>query len=132
MTHGTPEQIEADIERQRADLADTVSALQSRLDVKAHAKDRAEQVRDRVHDEMTTDDGRLRRAAVAGGAAGAAATIAGSVALARGREASPGPVRSVLGLLAAGAVGSVLGTVAGTIASKKVGDGRGAHAAAPS
>lgn len=36
----TPEQLEADIERQRSDLAATITALEHRLDLKARAKDR--------------------------------------------------------------------------------------------
>ncbi len=38
MTSRTPEQIEADIEVQRRQLADTVDALSAKLDVKAQAK----------------------------------------------------------------------------------------------
>ena len=39
-THLTPEQLEAQIEAQRAQLADTVDALAHKLDVKAQAKAR--------------------------------------------------------------------------------------------
>ena len=52
----SPDAIEADIERQREELAATVSALQERLDVKARAKDKAAELRDRA----TTDTGRPR------------------------------------------------------------------------
>ncbi len=52
----TPDEIEAEIERQRDDLADTVSALQERLDVKARAKDKAAELKDRA----TTDSGKPR------------------------------------------------------------------------
>lgn len=52
----TPDEIEADIERQRDELSDTVSALQKKLDVKARAKDKAAVLKDR----MTTDSGRPR------------------------------------------------------------------------
>ncbi len=48
--------IEADIEAQREHLADTVDQLAHKLDVKAQAKERASQVKDRA----TTDDGRPR------------------------------------------------------------------------
>jgi hypothetical protein len=51
-----PEQIEADIERQREELAATVSELQTRLDVKTRAKHRAAALRDRA----TTESGRPR------------------------------------------------------------------------
>ncbi len=52
----SPDAIEADIERQREELADTVSALQERLDVKSRAKAKASELRDRA----TTDDGKPR------------------------------------------------------------------------
>lgn len=52
----TPDQIEADIERQRDELAATVSELQARLDVKARTKVKASELRDRA----TTDRGRPR------------------------------------------------------------------------
>lgn len=50
----TPEQIEADIERQRAELAATIDQLHARLDVKT-----------RVKDGVTTADGRPRPELVA-------------------------------------------------------------------
>ena len=40
MTPPTPEQLEAEIEAQRAQLADTVDQLTHKLDVKAQAKSR--------------------------------------------------------------------------------------------
>ena len=49
----TPAEIEADIIRQREELADTVSALQTKLDVKAKAKHKAAEMKDRA----TTEDG---------------------------------------------------------------------------
>ncbi len=52
----SPDAIEADIERQREELADTVSALQGRLDVKSRAKVKATELRDRA----TTDTGKPR------------------------------------------------------------------------
>jgi hypothetical protein len=52
----TPDQIEADIERQRDELAATVSELQARFDVKARAQVKAAQIRDRA----TTDSGKPR------------------------------------------------------------------------
>jgi hypothetical protein len=66
--------IEADIEAQREHLADTVDQLAHKLDVKAQAKERAAQVKDRA----TTDDGKPRPrllAAVAGGAAAVAGLL---------------------------------------------------------
>ena len=70
-TNGTsPEQIEADIERQREELAATVSQLQSRLDVKARTRQRVAVLRDRA----TTDSGRPRPELIAAAAAVLAVT----------------------------------------------------------
>ncbi|HEU5456150.1 MAG TPA: DUF3618 domain-containing protein [Nocardioides sp.] len=69
----SPQAIEADIERQREELADTVSALQERLDVKTRAKEKASELRDRA----TTDTGKPRPEL----AALAAAAVAGVVGL---------------------------------------------------
>ncbi len=52
----TPEEIQADIERQREQLATTVDQLTDKLDVKAHAKAKVDEVRDRA----TTEDGKPR------------------------------------------------------------------------
>jgi MYXO-CTERM domain-containing protein len=49
----TPEQIEADIERQRDELAATVTQLHARLDVKARARHKVNELKDRA----TTDTG---------------------------------------------------------------------------
>lgn len=65
------EQLEADIERQRDELATTVDALQARLDVKARAKDKVAEVRDRA----TTDQGRPRPEVVVGALAVVAAVV---------------------------------------------------------
>jgi hypothetical protein len=59
----TPEQIEADIERQRDDLADTVDQLTHKLDVKAQVRAKASDLQDRA----TTDTGKLRPELVAAG-----------------------------------------------------------------
>lgn len=67
----TPEQIEADIARQRAALADTVDHLHHRLDVKSRAQARAVQVRDRA----MTDDGRPRPELLAAAGAVLAAVV---------------------------------------------------------
>lgn len=56
-SNGTsPEQIEADIERQREELATTVNQLQAKLDVKARAREKAVQLKERA----TTADGKPR------------------------------------------------------------------------
>lgn len=67
MSNQTPEQIEADIERQREKLAETVDALQHRLDVKGRAKDKVAEVKGQaeekaaeVKDRATTDTGKPR------------------------------------------------------------------------
>ena len=67
----TTAEIEADIARQRDELAQTVDQLTHKLDVKAQAKERAAQVADRA----TTDDGRPRPELV--GAAVAAVLLVG-------------------------------------------------------
>ncbi len=67
----TPDEIEADIERQRDEIADTVSALQERLDVKARAKDKAAELKDRA----TTDSGKPRPDLAAVGLVALAAAI---------------------------------------------------------
>jgi ElaB/YqjD/DUF883 family membrane-anchored ribosome-binding protein len=57
-------EIEAEIEKQREHLAETVDALSHKLDVKAQAKERAAQVADRA----TTDTGRPRPELIAAAA----------------------------------------------------------------
>ena len=52
----TPQEIQADIEAQRAQLADTVDALAARLDVKSRATAKAVDLKHRA----TTDDGKPR------------------------------------------------------------------------
>jgi hypothetical protein len=72
----TPEQLEADIARQRDELADTVDALQAKLDVKTRAKQKAAELKERA----TTDTGRPRTEVIAGGV-GVLALVAGLVVL---------------------------------------------------
>lgn len=52
----TPEQIQAEIEAQREQLADTVDQLSAKLDVKSRAQHKAVDLKDRA----TTDTGRPR------------------------------------------------------------------------
>lgn len=61
----TPEQIEADIARQREELAATVTQLQAKLDVKARAQHKAADLKDRA----TTDTGAPRPEVLAAAAA---------------------------------------------------------------
>jgi hypothetical protein len=58
------DQIEAEIETQREQLAETVDQLAHKLDVKAQAKERAAQVKDRA----TTDAGKPRPELIAAAA----------------------------------------------------------------
>ena len=61
----SPEQIQADIEQQREQLAETVDALTAKLDVKAQASAKVEEVKHRA----TTDSGKPRPEVLAAGAA---------------------------------------------------------------
>ncbi|GAB3656777.1 hypothetical protein GCM10027596_11370 [Nocardioides korecus] len=67
----TPEDIQADIERQREQLASTVDQLGHKLDVKAQTKQKVADVRDRA----TTDEGKPRPE-VAGAAVGVVVVVA--------------------------------------------------------
>jgi cobalamin biosynthesis Mg chelatase CobN len=56
MTSQTPEEIQAEIEEQREQLAGTLDALSAKLDVKSQAQTKVAEVKDRA----TTDTGRPR------------------------------------------------------------------------
>ncbi|WP_193613919.1 DUF3618 domain-containing protein [Nocardioides lijunqiniae] len=60
----TPEQLEADIARQREALAETVDALHDRLDVKSRARGKVDELKARA----TTADGSPRPDVLAGAA----------------------------------------------------------------
>ena len=65
-TNGTsPEQLEADIARQREELASTVSQLEAKLDVKSRAQHKAAELKERA----TTDTGAPRPEVLAVGVA---------------------------------------------------------------
>ena len=88
----TPEEIQADIERQRAELAGTVDQLASKLDVKSQAqakateaKVQAQQKAHEVKDKLTTNEGKPRPEAL-GGAAAVVVLLAGLVLLKRRRN----------------------------------------------
>lgn len=70
------EVLEADIVRQREEIAQTVTDLQARLNVKARAQDKAHELKDRA----TTETGKPKPAVTAGAVAGAG-LVAGAVAL---------------------------------------------------
>lgn len=61
----TPEEIEADIARQREELAATVTELHARLDVKARTKAKAAQLRGRATTPEGKPDPRVVATAVA-------------------------------------------------------------------
>jgi hypothetical protein len=78
----TPEEIQADIERQREQLAETVDQLTQKLDVKAQAKAKVDDVRvqtraslAQVQDRATTEDGKPRPEVL--GAAAAVVALVG-------------------------------------------------------
>ena len=65
---------EREVERNREQLADTVDALQAKLDVKTRAQAKLQETKDRA----TTDDGKPRPVVLAGAVA-ALAAVAGLV-----------------------------------------------------
>lgn len=67
----TPEQLEADIARQREALAETVDALHDRLDVKSRARGKAAELKGRA----TTADGSPRPDLMAGAAVAAVVVV---------------------------------------------------------
>lgn len=67
----TPDDIQADIELQRAHLAQTVDQLSHKLDVKAQGKAKVDDLKDRA----TTDDGKPRPEVIAGAAAALTAFV---------------------------------------------------------
>lgn len=67
----TPEEIQAEIERQRAALAATVDQLTDKLDVKSQAQRKAAEVKDRA----TTSEGKPRPELL-GAAAGVVVAVA--------------------------------------------------------
>jgi hypothetical protein len=58
----TPEQIEADIERTRAQLGDTAEALAAKTDVKARAQERVDEVKQTVRDKVGSAQEKAREA----------------------------------------------------------------------
>ncbi len=76
-SNGTPQttaEIREEIERTRADLADTVDALHAKVDVKARARGKAEELKHRA----TTPDGKPRPEVIAA-AVGAVVLVAAVV-----------------------------------------------------
>lgn len=60
MTSQSPEEIQAEIEQQREQLADTLDALSAKLDVKSQAQLKVSQVKADVRDRTTDESGRPR------------------------------------------------------------------------
>lgn len=56
-----PAEIRADIEQTRAELGETVEALAAKTDVKAHAKDKVQETRERALHERARAAAHLRR-----------------------------------------------------------------------
>lgn len=104
----TQDQLQADIARQRADLADTVTQMQERLDVRSRAQAKFAELKDRA----TTDAGRPRPAVV-GGVAGASSLATAAMWALRSHHDSERKQMSKISMLAAGGVGYVLGAKAG-------------------
>lgn len=68
MSNQTPEEIQAEIEQQREQLAGTLDALSAKLDVKSQAKVKVAEVKADVRDRTTDDSGRPRAELVVLGA----------------------------------------------------------------
>ncbi len=83
MSANQTHQIQADIEQQREELAQTVDALTAKLDVKARARERVQTIRSAVTDER----GRPTPPVLAGTAVFSAVVVAGVILLLfRGRR----------------------------------------------
>ena len=76
MTSQTPEEIQAEIEQKREQLAGTLDALSAKLDVKTQAQAKVAEVKGQVKDRATTDTGRPRTEVLLVGAAVLVATVA--------------------------------------------------------
>ncbi len=71
MTDQTPEQLEADVARQREQLAGTVDDLAAKLDVKSQAQHKVAELKD----SATTDAGKPRPEVLAAGSLVAMAVV---------------------------------------------------------
>jgi uncharacterized protein DUF3618 len=71
----TPEQIEADIERTRRDLGDTVAAVAEKADVKSQAKQKVDDVKARITGKKDDVLNRTREAAPASAGDGAGKVV---------------------------------------------------------
>jgi len=67
----TPEEIEADIERTRREMGDTVAAVAEKADVKAQAKSKVEETKERIREKAQS-----AAPSSAGDGAGKAAQVA--------------------------------------------------------
>ncbi len=69
MTDQTPEELQAEIEQKREQLAGTLDALAAKLDVKTQAQAKVAEVKGQVKDRATTETGRPRTEVLLIGAA---------------------------------------------------------------
>lgn len=76
MSNQTPEEIQAEIEQQREQLAGTLDALSAKLDVKSQAKVKVAEVKADVRDRTTDDSGRPRAELIVLGATVVVVTVA--------------------------------------------------------
>ncbi len=65
----TPEELEAQIEEQREQLAGTIDALAAKLDVKAQAQAKVTEAKQAAKEKTTTAEGKPRPELLAAGAA---------------------------------------------------------------
>ncbi len=72
MSSQTPEEIQAEIEQQREQLAGTLDALSAKLDVKSQAQAKVAEVKDRA----TDDQGRPRNELLVAGAVAVVLVVA--------------------------------------------------------
>jgi hypothetical protein len=76
VTSQTPEEIQAEIEQKREQLAGTLDALSAKLDVKTQAQAKVAEVKGQVKDRAMTDTGRPRTEVLLVGAAVLVAAVA--------------------------------------------------------
>jgi hypothetical protein len=65
----TPDELEAQIEEQREQLAGTIDALAAKLDVKSQAQAKVSEVKETAKQKTTTAEGKPRPELLAAGAA---------------------------------------------------------------
>jgi cobalamin biosynthesis Mg chelatase CobN len=76
VTSQTPEELEAEVEQKREQLAGTLDALSAKLDVKTQAQAKVAEVKGQVKDRATTETGRPRTEVLLVGATVLVVTVA--------------------------------------------------------